>query len=233
MAHDDQGNDQASLAFESLRAELTLLRAAIATLTAEAKVKPVDYAPTLGAMQQALDSIGGQLATIKKSPALMRTPEQQGEAICKAGEVLIREAAQKFQAAVNTIERERAQLSQIIGQALDQDRQLRLLALAAAVVFAVGLVLSPLFAGLLPFGLNTRVAALVMREDRWSAGDELMRAGDPKRWARQGDDLRLVDANREAIDACRTASPRAGKPEHCTFVLASPEAAEGQRAPTK
>jgi hypothetical protein len=112
-----------------------------------------------------------------------------------------------------------------------QDRQFKLLCWTGGAAFAVGLVLSPLIAGVLPFGLNTRVAALVMRADRWTAGGDLMRAANPQGWDRFVADSQLAIDNREAVDACRAAMARSGKTQHCTVTLAPTPNSKSQRQP--
>ena len=74
----------------------------------------------------------------------------------------------------------------------------------------------------MPFGLNTRIAALVMRDDRWAAGEALMRAGNPAGRAQLDADTRLVSDNREAVDACRAALAKTGKAQRCVVNLAPP-----------
>lgn len=221
MAEDHAGDP--AQAFEDLRAEVSVLRRAIEALPAAIREnRPPDYSPDLAVLGKGLDEIGERLETITKSPALSRTPEQQGQAIANAGANLIREAAQRLDDAAGSAERERARLSGIIGQAWAQDRQFKLLCWTGGIALAVGLVLSPIIAGLLPFGLNTRVAALVMREDRWTAGTDLMRAGNPAGWARLDADTQLISDNRGAVDACRAALASTSKVQHCSLVLTPP-----------
>jgi len=221
MAEDHTGDP--AQAFEDLRAEVSVLRRAIEALPAAIREnRPPDYSADLGVLGKGLDEIGEQLETILKSPALSRTPEQQGASIAQAGANLIRETAQRLDRAAQDAERERTRLSGIIGQAWAQDRQFKWLCWTGGAAFAVGLVLSPLIAGVLPFGLNARVAALVMRADRWTAGGALMRASNPQGWDRFVADGQLVSDNRDAIDACRAAAARGGKNQHCTVTLAPP-----------
>jgi Family of unknown function (DUF6118) len=156
---------------------------------------------------------------VLQSPALRLTPEQQGQAIANAGTVLVREAAQRLDRAAQEAERERSRLSGMVGQAWAQDRQFRLLFWTGGAALAVGLVLSPMIAGFLPLGLNTRIAALVMRQDRWSAGADLMRAANPQGWAQIVADTALVRENQEAINACRTTLARTSKTQHCAVTL--------------
>jgi hypothetical protein len=218
-------------AFEDLRAEVSVLRRAIEALPAAIREsRPPDYSEDLAVIGKGLDEIGEQLETVLQSPSLRLTPEQQGQAIVNAGTVLVREAAQRLDRAAQEAERERSRLSGIVGQAWAQDRQFRLLCWTAGTAFAVGLALSPIIAGLLPLGLNTRLAALVMREDRWAAGADLMQAGNSSGWARLDADARFVGDNRQAIDACREAAARTGKFQHCSLTLAPPPAPNGPKA---
>jgi hypothetical protein len=223
MAEDHAGDP--AQAFEDLRSEVSVLRRAVEALPAAMReTRPPDYSPDLAVLGKGLDELGEQLETIRKSPALMMSPAQQGEAIAKAGNNLIREAAQRLGDAERLMQGERDQLSRIVGQAWAQDRQYKFLLWVGGGALAAGLLLSPIIASVLPFGLNARVAALVMREDRWTAGTDLMKAGNPAGWAQLSADSQLVSDNRGAIDACRAAAQE-GKVQHCTVTVMSPAGA--------
>jgi hypothetical protein len=219
MANDHAGDP--AQAFEDLRAEVSVLRRAIEALPASIREnRSPDYGQDLAVIGNGLDEIGERLEAVLKSPALSRTPEQQGQAIANAGANLIREAAQKLDRAAQEAERERARLAAIVGRAQAQDRHFRTIWWTGSIALAVGLALSPLAASLLPLGLNTRVAALVLRQDRWSAGAALMNAANPERWRQLTTDANLIDANREAITACRAALAQSGKIQHCAVTMA-------------
>lgn len=228
---EDQAGDPAQ-AFEDLRAEVSVLRRAIEGLPASMREhRPPDYSQDLAILGKGLDEIGQSLETVLASPALNLTPEQQGQGIARAGSALLREAAQRLDRATQEAERERSQLSGIIGQALAQDRQLQLLYWTGGVAFAVGILLSPIIASVAPFGLNTRVAALVMREDRWTAGGVLMRAANPEAWDRLTADSRLAGDNREALDACLVAAAETGTRQRCSVMVVPPREAAQEREP--
>lgn len=228
---EDQAGDPAQ-AFEDLRAEVSVLRRAIEGLPAMMREnRSPDYSQDLAILGKGLDEIGQQLETVLASPALNLTPEQQGQGIARAGSALVREAAQRLDRAAQEAERERARLSAFIGQAWAQDRQLRLLCWTGGVAFAAGLLLSPIIASLAPLGLNTRVAALVMREDRWTAGEELMRAANPAGWDRLAADAHLVDDNREVIVPCRIEAGRTGKTQRCTVTIKPPVNSSSEQEP--
>lgn len=221
MAEDHAGDP--AQAFEDLRSEVSVLRRAVEALPAAIREnRPADYSADLAVLGKGLDEIGEQLGTILKSPALNLTPEQQGQGIARAGMTVVRESAQRLDRATQEAERARDQIAGVVGQALAQDRQFRSMCWAGGIAFALGLFLSPMVASLLPFGLNTRVAALVMRADRWTAGEDLMRAVDPPRWVRLSGDAQLVADNGEAIDACRATAAKTGKPQRCALTVKPP-----------
>lgn len=226
---EEQAGDPAQ-AFEDLRAEVSVLRRAIEGLpTTIREHRPPDYSQDLAILGKGLDEIGQSLETVLASPALNLTPEQQGQGIARAGTALVREAAQRLDRAAQEAERERARLSGLIGQAWARDRQVRLLCWTGGVAFAVGLLVSPILASVLPFGLNARVAALVMHEDRWTAGGALMRAANPAGWDRVVADGRLADENRDALDACRVTAVESGKAHRCTVMVAAPQDSAADR----
>jgi len=207
-------------AFEDLRAEVSVLRKAVEALPAAIRDnRPPDYAQDLAVIGKGLDEIGAQLETILKSPALRMTPEQQGQSIANAGSALIRGAAQNLDRAVQEVQRVRSHLAAMIGEAQTQDRQFRNLCRIAGVALAVGLLLSPFIAGLLPFGLNGRVAALVMMRNRWDAGIALMQADSPDGWAQLATDANLVSVNRDKIVACREKATKTKKDERCIITV--------------
>ena len=97
----------------------------------------------------------------------------------------MREAAQKLDRAAQDAERERHQLAGLVGTVRKQDEQRNWLLWAASGALVVGLLVSPFVAGVLPFGGDSAVAAVIMNADRWNAGIALMQAGSG-RMARRG-----------------------------------------------
>lgn len=207
-------------AFDDLRAEVSVLRKAVEALPGAIREnRPPDYAQDLAVIGKGLDEIGNQLETIQKSPALRMSPEQQGQSIANAGSAMLREAAQKFERAAQEADRERYNLSNIIGTVKTQRKEWHDLLWTAGIMLAIGLFVSPFLAGLLPFGLNTRVAALVMMRDRWDAGEALMEAGNRPGWAQLVADTNLAHDNRDKITACQKSAATAKKEERCTITV--------------
>ena len=131
----------------------------------------------------------------------------------------MREAAQKLDRATQDAERERQQLAGLIGTARRQDEQRTWLVYAAVAAFAVGLLVSPFVAGALPFGLDGRIAALIMKADRWDAGEALMQADSPEGWQNALNAWNLVRTNQKEIAARSDAAAKTKKDERCTITV--------------
>lgn len=223
MEDDEPGYPDAAdpaQAFEDLRAEVSMLRRAVEALPgAWEESQPPDYTPTLGEIAKGLAAVDSRLADIEAHPALRVTPEQHRQAVAQAGNSLMREAVQKLDRAAQDAERERQQLAGLIGTMRTQDEQRGWLLWATAGALAVGLLVSPIVAGLLPFGGAGAVAALIMRADRWNAGSALMQAGSPDGWRGVVDASNLVRGNQEALSACREAAVKAKKEQRCMITV--------------
>ena len=217
---DHHGAADPAQAFEDLRAEVSELRRAVEALPGVwEESRPPDYTPSLGTIAQGMATVESRLAGIEKHPALRLTPEQHQQAVAQAGNVLMREAVQKLDRAAQDAERERHQLAGLIGTVRKQDAQRNWLLWAASGALAVGLLVSPFVAGVLPFGLDSAVAAVIMRADRWNAGVALMQAGSPDGWRSLADASNLVRVNQEALAACREAADKAKKEQRCTITV--------------
>jgi len=217
---DHHGADDPVQAFEDLRAEVSALRRAVAALPgAWEDNQPPDYTPSLGTIAKGLAAVDSRLAGIETHPALRLTPEQHQQAVAQAGNMLMREALQKLDRVAQDAERERLQLASLIGTVRKQDEQRHWLLWAASGALAVGLLVSPFVAGVLPFGLDSAVAAVIMRADRWNAGVALMQAGSPDGWRGVADASNLVRVNQEALAACSEAAAKAKKEQRCTITV--------------
>ena len=222
MPEDHQAADPAQ-AFEDLRAEVSVLRKAIEALPdALDRNRAPDYSADFGVIGQGMDAIGVSLENLQKHPALKMTADQHGAAIANAGSGLIREAAQKLERAAQEIDRERYNLSQMIGTLTTKEQRQRFWAIILPSVFLLGFLAFPFVIRAMPFGMNSATAALIMNASRWDAGMALMRSGNPDGWAQLTADANLVSANREKITDCRTAATKAKKAQHCAITVPVP-----------
>ena len=210
-------------AFEDLRAEVSVLRKAIEALPdALDRNRSPDYSPDFAVIGQGMDAIGVSLENLQKHPALKMTAEQHGAAIANAGGALIREAVQKFDLAAQGADRERYNITNLIGTVRSNADQRFYLTIAVAIGLVVGFGVFPVVMRTMPFGINSAMAAVIMHADRWDAGIALMKDGNPDGWEQLTADANLVSANREKITDCRTAAAKEKKEQRCAITVPAP-----------
>jgi hypothetical protein len=221
MAEDQQGDP--AKAFEDLRAEVSVLRKAVEALPAAVRDnRPPDYAPDLAVLGKGLDEIGTQLETLLKSSALRQTPEQQGQSIARAGTAVIQEAAQKLDRAAQDADRERYNLSQMIGTLGVKAQRRKFWAIMLPLVFLLGFIAFPVAMRAMPDGFKRSVAAGIMAETQWNAGIAFMKAGNPDGWIQLAADAKLVSSNRSKITVCKTAAVKEKREQHCLILVPAP-----------
>ncbi len=217
---EEEGARDPAQAFEDLRAEVSVLRRAVEAMPqAWEAARGADYGPDLARITKALAVVADEVEAMAEHPALRMTPADHQRAIGQAGAELVRGAALSLERATHAADAERQHLADIIGVIRTQDQQNRMVALAAGVAVIVGLVMSPVFASVLPFGLNQQVAAAVMRADRWDAGAALMAAQNQRAWEEISAAVDLVKANRDKLISCEASAARLGRAQHCEILV--------------
>lgn len=150
------------------------------------------------------------------------TPEQYGRAIALAGYKVVHESEQKFNRAVQSLEQERQQLANLIGLVRLRAQQRRWVIYIGMGALVFGVLISPLLSRLLPFGLDSRLAAVIMDRGRWEAGIALMKADNPHSWQSVVNDINLVRDNYQVIDACRKTALDKKREQRCTIIVKAP-----------
>ena len=150
------------------------------------------------------------------------TPQQHTQAIVNAGQGLLQPSMRALDQAAADSRQVRQEIAGLIGTARRQDQQIKWLVWTGTLALAFGLLSSPVFARLLPFGLDGQVAAFIMRGDRWHAGQALMEAESPKAWADLAAAAELLKPNVVALEACREAAAKTKKEQHCGIVVPAP-----------
>jgi hypothetical protein len=188
------------------------------------KSRPADTTETLGAIAKRLEIIGNFMAAIEQHPAIRTTPAQYHQVIAAAGEGLITKSVRELDDAKAAAAAERRELAAMIGTMRGKWKQVEWLCWTGSAAFILGLLISPLFSRLLPFGWDGHIAALIMNADadRWGAGTSLMQAGNPDAWRGLMNDFNLVKSNQEAIGACVGAAAKSKKEQHCSIVVPAP-----------
>ncbi len=222
-ADEDSAGSGAEQAFEELRAEVKVLRRAVEALPdAWEANRPANYTETLGAIAKKLEILASHLQAIEQHPAIRMSPKQHQQAIAVAGEGLIHNAVQKLDSATAEAVKERRELAGLIGSVRGQRKQWEWLAWTGVAALLLGLLISPVFARFLPFGLDGQVAAFIMHADRWNAGAALMQAQSPEAWRDLEAAAELLTANKAALTICRDAAAKTKKEQHCAIVVSAP-----------
>ena len=182
-------NDTAR-AFEELRGEVSLMRAAVEGLTA-ARERIPDYTATLGSMSEKLMATFAALDRIEHSPAMRLSPEAMTTEIVKAGSSARIEDARMLHEARDGLARAIGRIDGIVdrGQAAAGQIQ-RLRWYCAATALAVLLLWSILpgaLARLLPGSWHVPewMAARTIGTDPRTAGERLIAVADQQK--RNGD----------------------------------------------
>jgi hypothetical protein len=186
------------------------------------KNQPPDYTETLGAIAKKLEIVGNFMAAIEQHPAIRTTPAQYHQAIAAAGEGLMHKSVRELDSAKVAAVAERRELAAMIGTMRGQWKQWEWLGWTGIGAFFLGLLISPMFARVLPFGLDGRVAAFILNAARWDAGAALMQAGNAAAWRGLMDDFNLVKSNQAALAACRDAAAKTKKEQHCGVIVPAP-----------
>lgn len=220
---DDTEPTAAEQAFDALRAEVAALRQALRSVPELIlKNQPPDYTETLGAIAKNLEMMGTFMAAIEKHPAIRTTPAHYHQAIVAAGDGLITKSVREFDVAKAAAVTERRELAAMIGTLRGQWKQWEWLGWTGIAAFFLGLLISPMFARVLPFGWDGHVAAFIMNGDRWSAGSALMQAQNPEAWNVLMAAGKLTADNAATLGACRDTAAKSKKEQHCVLIVPAP-----------
>jgi hypothetical protein len=221
--HEALGDDPAA-AFEALRAAIAALPDRL-RIDGDGRAAP-DYAPTLGKMAAAL-------AKIEAHPALQLTPEAFAYQVRQARDAAQQQGSRDMSAAMQRLDAAGAGLERLVERQRTGREQVRQVAIMTAVGAIAGVIVWVSFSGpiarALPptWSVPDRMAAATLRLDRWEAGARLMQNASPPGWARLAQASEIEQANRTALEVCRTEAVRTGKPQRCSISLSAQP--QGQR----
>ncbi len=223
MADKDE-QDDAARAFDDLAAEVRVMRRVVEALEAK---KPTDYAPTLAALTQELERLTGVTAAMANRPAMVLTPERYAAQIGRAADDAARPAAaelQRVQTLTSTLER-------ALGGVRTREDQRRQMLRTGGGALAIGallcVLLLPPIARALPTSWHVpeKLAAGVVGENRWTAGQRMMTSYAPGAWENIARGAELAIGNRDVLDECGKDAARTGRPQRCTVQVSPPRGA--------
>jgi hypothetical protein len=203
--------DEAVRAFETLREEVAAQRRALeqmAAMIAAQRQQPdqvaPDYSPTLGTIAQELRAVGARLDGIEAHPALRLTPVAYATQMTMGVRQVEGEAGRSLTHAQGRFSDALYELRSLIGSANSHLVQQRREWISVAVGVALGLLLWFPVVWLTPFGGGHWLAARMIGDDRWVAGETLMQEANAEAWARM---VRLYQAcpRTSATEVCEAA----------------------------
>jgi len=137
---------ETALAFEDLRAEISLLRRAVEGLAAAREHMP-DYTPTLGSMMAQLKTTQEALHRIERSPAIALTPVELTKEIVQAAANARAEDTRKLDEARDTIARSIGRIEGIVERGQSVEGQSRLLRRSCAATALATILLWSILSG--------------------------------------------------------------------------------------
>ncbi len=173
--HESAG--ETALAFEDLRAEISLLRRAVEGLTAARERMP-DYTPTLGSMMAQLKATQEALHRIERSPALALTPVELTKEIVQAAANARADDARKLDEARDTIARSIGRIDGIVERGQSVEGQSRLLRRSCVATALATILLWSILPGALARSLPASwhvpewMAARIIGSERAATGED-------------------------------------------------------------
>ncbi|MFS0851468.1 DUF6118 family protein [Novosphingobium panipatense] len=225
---DEEGPDEATKAFEELRAEVTLMRRAVERLTAERMEvpEPPDYSETLGVIANNITATAQRVDMLVKSPMLAMTPEQLAGRITAAASTARQEDRQTITTARTGLEDVARQLHGYVVSARRGDEQNRWLMWSTIGGVVLGMILWAVFAGIVARAVPVswqwpeKMAARLLDLPMWESGQRLMQVSSPEAFANIAAGDRIVTANRKALEACQKRANKARDARPCTISIA-------------
>ncbi len=231
---DEEAGDPAA-AFDALRrtietqgaqigAEMTVMRRGLeAAFDQLEKIEPAqDYKPQLAQLVQQLGVVAERLQGVEQSPILRQGAQHYASALERAGEGLVSTAVQKLERQAGDLERISAVLASHNKQAFHRKDQDFRMWMAGLVGLFVGMFLILLLPRFLPFSADSRVASMVMGQDRVSAGLAMIHTVDTGLAGKVDWSSQFYQTNVGGIGACFEEARKTRREQKCTITVPVP-----------
>lgn len=180
-----------------------------------------DNTATLGEIVQRLDKLVEVIRILSRRPAMTLTPDEMAVQIAAAAEKARAEDHAAMKQAREQMEKS-ARLMEGQGvRTVTAREQRRHLAWMGGGCLLAGVLLMSFLPGTIARGAPAswhwpeRMAAHILRVDRWDAGERMLAAADPAHWRAVVLGNRIVEENQEAMAKCFRVSQKSGKPANC------------------
>lgn len=233
-AMDEDAGDPAA-AFDALRrtietqgaqigAEMTVMRRGLeAAFDQLEKIEPqADYKPQLAQLVQQLGIVVERLQGVEQSPILRQGAQHYATALERSGEGLVRTAVQELERQASDLERISSVLASHNKSAFHRKDQDFRMWMAGGIGIIAGAFLLALLPRFLPFSADSRVASLVMGNDRINAAYAMINSVDPIGVKKLQWGAGFYEASGGEISACLEKAKQTGKDQQCTITVPVP-----------
>ena len=181
-----------------------------------------DYKPELAQIVQQLAHVGERLQGVEQSPILRQGAQHYAAALERSGEGLVRTAVQQLERQASDLERIGSVLASHNRQAFHRKDQDFRMWMAGGIGIIAGAFLLALLPRFLPFSADSRVASLVMGQDRISAAYAMINSVDPLGVKKLEWGAGFYDASGGEISACLEKAKQTDKDQKCTITVPAP-----------
>jgi hypothetical protein len=153
------------------------------------------------------------------------TPDALASQVRQASEAAQQQGRRELANAVQRVDAAGADLERLAERQRTGREQVRPVAIMTAVGAVAGVIVWVCFSGpvarALPanWAVPERMAGATLRLDRWAAGERLMRTADPASWSGLVATSELWRDNAGALEVCRKAAVKGGKPQRCMVAI--------------
>ena len=221
-----QRTDPATLAFESLREEVALVRRAVAGLAAERGANEIpDYSETLSKILRASAATADSLKTLACAPALRRTAHSLAQDIAAAGDEARRSDQEALRQARDAFRQATYDVAAKLTSAKAADDQRQWLFWTGLTAFFAGMLFLAIGIGpvvrVMPQSWHwpEKIAAGIVGMDQDAAGNRLIESAAPERWRDIAFGLRIIGDNRDAIAQCKKGATNKTASVRCTVEI--------------
>ncbi|MDZ7874009.1 MAG: DUF6118 family protein [Rhizobium sp.] len=204
-----------------LRREMTTIRKGVEAAFEEfdRHGPPQDYKPELAQIVQQLAHVAERLHGVEQSPILRQGAQHYAAALERSGEGLVRIAVQQLERQASDLERISNVLASHNKSAFHRKDQDFRMWMAGGIGVIAGAFLLALLPRFLPFSADSRVASLVMGQDRINAAYAMINSVDPQGVKKLQWGAQFYDAGGGEISACLEKARQTDKDQKCTITV--------------
>lgn len=181
-----------------------------------------DYRPEFARLVQQFGTVTERLDSVEKLPVLRQGAEHYARVLERSGGDLVSAATRKLEASSSDLDRTARVLAAHLESARERSQQNGVVIIAGAIGIILGTLFTLFAPRILPMGASVGVASTVMGDSPWSAGSAMMEHANAQSWRRVVAADHLVEANKDAVTACREQAAKAGKQQKCTIMVGVP-----------